>query len=91
MFGELFNAMIDPKQEAAKKMPVHMPNFVQAAANPDLAVKMVLRKEAKAKSAWWKAHARLRRIPLRFLATPCVRSSRISFRQPHCALRGQLS
>ena len=60
MFGELFNAMIDPKQEAAKKMPVHMPNFVQAAANPDLAVKMVLRKEAKAKSAWWKAHARLK-------------------------------
>ena len=42
VFGDLFNAMIDPKQETAKKVPKHMPDFAVAAANPDLAVKMVL-------------------------------------------------
>lgn len=41
VFGDLFNAMIDPKQETAKKVPKHMPDFAVAAANPDLAVKMV--------------------------------------------------
>ena len=59
VFCDLFNAMIDPKQETAKKLPAHLPGFAVAAANPALAVQMVLRKEAKAKSDWWKAHARL--------------------------------
>jgi len=62
VFGDLFNAMIDSdtKLQTEKKMPVHMPNFALAAANPALAVKMVLSKEHKAKAAWWKAHARLK-------------------------------
>ena len=60
VFGDLFNAMIDPSTEKAKKMPRHLPNFATAAADPSLAVKMVLRKEHKAKAAWWKAHARLK-------------------------------
>ena len=35
VFGDLFNAMIDPDQEKAKKMPAHLPNFSTAAAHPD--------------------------------------------------------
>ena len=63
VFGDLFNAMIDPKQESAKKVPKHLPDFAVAAANPDLAVKMVLRKEHRAKAAWWKAHVRAPSLP----------------------------
>ena len=59
VFGDLFNAMIDPETEKKKRTPAHMPGFAVAAANPDLAVKMVLRKEHAKKAAWWKAHARL--------------------------------
>jgi hypothetical protein len=58
VFGDLFNAMIDPEQKGAKKLPKHLPDFAHAAANPELAVKMVLRKEHAAKAAWWKAHVR---------------------------------
>jgi len=71
VFGELFNAMIDPKQEKAKKMPHHLPNFATAAAHPDIAVQMVLRKEHKAKAAWWKAHARLKNPSAQPCGTLC--------------------
>jgi hypothetical protein len=68
VFGDLFNAMIDPEQKAAKKLPKHLPDFAHAAANPGLAVKMVLRKEHAAKAAWWKEHVR---TALRAVARGC--------------------
>ncbi|KAJ1494698.1 hypothetical protein T484DRAFT_1877101 [Baffinella frigidus] len=61
VFGDLFNAMIDPAPPSkAKAAPKTIPDFAEAMAHPSMAVGMVLNKEVKMKKAWWHSHARLK-------------------------------